>query len=31
MNEGDFQRVVADWLGEQVYQRFTKKPAPQEV
>jgi type I restriction enzyme R subunit len=26
MNEGDFQRVVADWLGTQVYQRFTKKP-----
>ncbi len=31
MNEGDFQRVVADWLGTQVYQRFTKKSVPQEV
>lgn len=31
MNENDFQRVVADWLGTQVYQRFAKKPVLEEV
>jgi type I restriction enzyme, R subunit len=31
MNENDFQRVVADWLGTQVYQRFAKKPVLKEV
>ncbi len=26
MNEGEFQDVVAQWLGQQVYQRFPKEP-----
>jgi type I restriction enzyme R subunit len=26
MNEGEFQEVVAQWLGQQVYQRFPKEP-----
>ncbi len=26
MNEGEFQEVVAQWLGQQVYPRFPKEP-----
>jgi type I restriction enzyme, R subunit len=28
MHEGDFQRVVAQWLGEEVYARLGKIPQP---